>query len=39
MTNITHRPRRDPIATHIYSLPVVREFPTQPPVAVGNATW
>jgi hypothetical protein len=40
MTDIAAaRERREPLVTHIYSLPVVRELPSQPPDAAQNHTW
>jgi hypothetical protein len=33
------RQRGDRIAVHTYTVPVVRETPSQPPNASGDRTW
>jgi hypothetical protein len=33
------RGRRAPVATHVYTLPVVRELPVQPPTAAQHRAW
>ena len=38
ITKPTER-RPDPIAGHVYILPVVREVPIAPPAGCWDATW
>ena len=37
MTHRTHRTQ--PVAGHAYTVPVVRELPSQPAASAGPRTW
>ena len=38
MSSVAGR-RRAPVAAHVYTLPVVRELPSQPTSAAADLTW